>query len=82
MCSVDFDDCSYEAGLLVGYVRRTGRLEKALLLLVQGPETGAVDLEVRGQASTVDLEVRVMVDAVNCHGAVSCFSVFLIHNWR
>jgi hypothetical protein len=34
MCSVDFDDCGYEVGLLARYVRRTGRLEKALLLLV------------------------------------------------
>jgi hypothetical protein len=65
VCSVDFDDYGYEAGLLAGYVRHAGRLEKALLLLVQGPE-----------ADAVDLEVRVMVDAVNCHDVVLYF--FLI----
>jgi hypothetical protein len=42
-----------------------------------------VDVEVRGlEASTVDLEVRVVVDAVNHHDVVSFFFVFLIHNRR
>jgi hypothetical protein len=49
-------------------VRRAGRLEK---------EASVVDVEVRGlEASTVDLEVRVVVDAVNHHDVVSFFLFF------
>jgi hypothetical protein len=60
MCSVNFDAYGHKAGLLVGDVHGTGRLEKALLLLMQGSEAGMVDLEVRGpEAGMVDLEVPV-----------------------
>jgi hypothetical protein len=74
VCSVDFDDCDYEVGLLAGYMLHSGRLKKALL---QGPVGGAVDLEVLGpEASALDLEVQVVVDVVNRHSVISFFLFF------